>query len=239
MSYPPDVAALVDDAESLCRRLAGEVLGGVYVVPRSAVVLPAGEEWRAGGWAGPAVAAQCRPAIEAAGRWKGFAPAVVVNDTPNVDPEHRAWAFRTTTVHELAHLVADPAAPVEIADPAAAAESLAATVRNMTAAGWGDAYPPARQIAWHSAQWVRVACHLATRANRAGFNVCLPLLWGYDWLSTPFAYLRVLSGEIAATDRRPIPDVLALPPNPALNALWLADAAAFYSASQSPPETSP
>lgn len=237
-------------AEALCRRVAPDAAtGAFYVVLRSD--LP--PEYQGGDGGALALTSRhldlmLRPTLERQRRWRGRGPAVLLD--PAEIAAGAARRPRPTRVrifppvamgivlHELAHII--DAGPREDAEPD---RDLVEFGRLILAADLTGAAPPTNgpgaDVPWrgHEAPFIRIAMHLAYRAQATGVDVRPDDVFAAaDYgLSATRHYHAALGDEperLADVDYATIVD--AAPPA-AFAALWRADVERWHAAN--PPDT--
>lgn len=231
-----------DEAEALCLAVAPELSRRPpYVVMRGEL----GADLQTGralwGCTWPLQDLALRPELEAAGRWQGRRPAILIDlraivhefrGCPYRFQKRRAvWAtFRGVVLHELAHILdadADPGGDAEPDDGQVDRGRL-----NMVAELSGSCTPgngPGARIPWMYHEWgfIRTALHLAHRTTARGAPVLSAEILdaaGYG-LSSTSRYAAALGDEPRRLADADFATIRATTPPPAFAELWRADLA--------------
>lgn len=191
------------EAERLCYRCAPHELRGahLYLVAKSDV--PAelgGTSTVLTAWTSGTLDLQLREQIGA--KWKGRGPCAVIDTTRD-----RA-AVLGDALHELAHRLEAS----RLFDPAPRFVSITEAA-HATAEELATAQPIARQLATHSATWVRLALHLAHRAQLDAIPEPPGAeLVGYDFVRRVVLTMRtILWDECVRWECRPLAELKATP----------------------------
>jgi len=224
------MAAILAEAESLCRALAGRELAGIplYLVPQS--ILPA--DYFAGdhhyAFTTPSLDLYLAPHIP---NYRGRGPCMVVNDlgfTDGLDPEDLEYIVPACVLHELAHVLDRPAlfADRTGVDPNKLLfESL--VIADCTRRPPRDDLPA---YDGHETGFIRIALHLCHRAELAGVAITpAAICAGHRYgLSHASDYQDALGDEPARfTDMR-FHDIAATDPPPAFTRLWAQDFVSYH-----------
>jgi hypothetical protein len=168
--------------------------------------------------------------------WHGRAPCILVNDrrcreqaaglVGTFADQAELWSFTRVALHEAAHVLeVGPPYFADVGGPDLPAAPPPAFYAAVLADDPERVYPPARPPWYrHGPAWVRIVCHLARRANRAGLYITPQVIVGADYgLSAPAAYARELGDEPARCEGWPFAKILQLPFPEGFIGLWRSD----------------
>ena len=241
-TWPTGRRGLARQAEALCRRVAPDVATGpFYVVLRPD--LPA--EYQGGDGGALALTSRhldlmLRPTLERQRRWRGRGPAILLDaaeiaahSAARIRPaRQRAFPAVATGVvlHEIAHII--NAGPRDDAEPDAGLVQFGRLVLAADLTGKIDATNgPNADKPWHGheAPFIRIALHLAYRADALGYDVTSigvfdAAMYG---LSATYEYVAALGNEPERLADRPVTTISRVPPPSAFSELWDADVRAW------------
>lgn len=241
-TWPAGGRRLAAQAEALCRTLAPDAAtGAFYAVLRSD--LP--PEYQGGDGGALALTSRhldlmLRPTLERQGRWRGRGPAILLDaaeiaahSAKRIRPARRRVfpvVAAGAVLHELAHII--NAGPRDDAEPDPGFVQFSRLVLAADLTGKIDATNgPGALVPWHSheAAFIRIALHLAYRANALGYAVMTIGLFDAAMygLSPTYGYVAALGDEPERLADRPITTVSHVPPPPAFAELWDANVRAW------------
>lgn len=183
-------------AEALCRMVAGRDLFGVplYIVPQSQLIPLFGPATYCYAYTCPSLDLYLRDSIE---NWLGRGPCLVINDAALIedfDPDDHEELVLNHTLHELAHILdrQELFARRPVDRDRIVFESLVMESLN-------SSKPVEPAIVGHGLQFIRIAIHLAERANADGYDfrlagVCPTHKFG---LSPIDDYYEAIGDEVA------------------------------------------
>lgn len=157
-------------AEALCRIVAGRDLFGVplYIVPQSQLSHLFGPATYCYAYTCPSLDLYLRDSIA---NWYGRGPCLVINDialAEDYEPVDHEELVLNYTLHELSHILdrqelfaRRPEEPDRI------------VFESLVMASVTDSKPVDSPIVGHGLQFIRIAIHLAERANAEGYDIRL------------------------------------------------------------------
>ncbi|RMF20524.1 MAG: hypothetical protein D6760_11385 [Deltaproteobacteria bacterium] len=225
-----DVAALLAQAEALCRTVARRDLADtpLYVVPQSSLPAECGSGDHCFAFTAPSLDIYLRDHIPG---WRGRGPCMVVNDAglaEDYEREDLAYVVPAYVLHELAHILDRPAlfADRSGVDPSRL-KFEALVVADVTRRPVRDDLPA---YFGHGHSFIRIAVHLCHRAQQAGFDVCpAAICAGYRYgLSHASRYVDALGDEPRRCADWLFRDILAAKPPWAFSRLWTEDVVSYH-----------
>ena len=224
------------NAERVCRAVASEELGAVYLLDDAALP-PAMRRNDCKAWHASRLDLAMEPRLRAAGKWRGPGFAAAFNLPlcigPDDLPEIAAKVLTTYALHELAHhldslnryrrIAARFGVPYTgLPDERLSPDEVNALQHALAQPFDDDAAP------WdgHDVPYIRACGHIAFRAQFAGhyasIRILNPVWWAYR-LSSPHDYQATLAQEVAERVDEPISLILTTPAPQALLDLFASD----------------
>lgn len=155
--------------------------------------------------------------------WTEGAQAVVVDDRIS------DWRVLIgATLHEAAHVIdmrTEPATEKTPLPLESAKWQLSAGLANIRAGKMVDPTP------WygHEKTWIRIMCHLITRAREHHNITCCDNVGGGTYkLSGGWEYAKALGSEVEDNRHRALCDIIAEPPPPEFSQLFARDVASWF-----------
>ena len=227
-----DFAALVDRAGQLCRAIASRDLVGheLYIIRQSEISAEYGTADGCEAYTSPCLDLYLREFIPS---WRGRGPCLVLNDVAmqaDVHPEDWEGVVLTDTVHELAHILDQPALYRERRDAEPDRLKFEALV---LADEVGQPRPTVAPQPWagHGASFIRIALHLRHRAREYGVLLLASDLCGGPryGLSPASAYRAALGDEPTQLADLTFREITGIQPPPEFTTLWASDVTAHQS----------
>jgi hypothetical protein len=216
----PDIASLVKETEILCRAVAPRDLDGLplYVVAQSQIAHEWGQAWPVCGYTTPGLDLCLAHLIP---DYRGRGPCIVVNDFV-LDPNEPEYDFKSTALHELAHVLERPAL-FELPS-AVTTEGIARVSAVLTAAINDEEEMDCAAVNVHGIEFMRAAVHLCYRAAVNGILISPDDVIGSSkGASAEWVYEMALGDEPERRASDLFRDILSSDPPAEFNAVWQRD----------------